>query len=431
MRWILGAVLLAAALGVGWLAYDRLTADDTRGPRERTPAPVSAAPIERGPLTLHRTWSGTLESSARFVVAPKVAGRIEKLTVDLADPVERGQIVAHLDAAEFEQAVEQARAELAVADATVSAARKTLQITEREYERATSLGDRGVLSASTLDTAKARRLEGTAAVEVARAEARRARSALEAARIRLGYTQITADWPDPDTRRVVAERLVDAGETVAANTPLMSIVDLDPLTGVIYASETDYPRLEIDREVELVTDAWPDRRFAARVHRIAPVFRENSRQARVELRVDNPDEALKPGMFIRATIPLARVDDALIVPVEALVVRGGEDGVFIVDDQSTARWRPVRAGIRDRDRVQITGDGLTGRVVTLGQQLLDDGSPVVVTETGAPPRGGSVASSAAPAAGVRPAEPSAPAVPDTAPDPAPDPAPAPPAERRP
>lgn len=421
MRWILRAVMLAALLGVGWLVFGRLTADDTGGPRERTAAPVSAAAIERGPLTLHRTWSGTLESSARFVVAPKVAGRIVELTVDLADPVERGQIVARLDAAEFEQAVEQARAELAVAEATISAARSTLKITEREYERATSLGDRGVLSASTLDTAKARRLEGTAAVEVARAEARRARSALEAARIRLGYTGVTADWPDPDSRRVVAERLVDAGETVAANTPLMSIVDLDPLTGVIYASEKDYPRLEIGREVELTTDAWPERAFAARIHRIAPVFRENSRQARVELRVDNPDEALKPGMFIRATIPLARVDDALIVPVEALVVRGGEDGVFIIDDQSTARWRPVRAGIRDGERVQITGDGLAGRVVTLGQQLLDDGSPVAVTEQGAPPRGGSVASSAAPAAGVRPAaaaapaEPNAPTVPDTAP----------------
>ncbi|MCA9540329.1 MAG: hypothetical protein KC620_15630, partial [Myxococcales bacterium] len=68
---------------------------------------------------------------------------------------------------------------------------------------------------------------------------------------------------------------------------------------------------------------------------------------------------------------------------EALTVRGGVDGVFVLDaDGQTARWRPVMVGLRDAGRVQISGDGLTGQVVTLGQQLIDDGSPVVLAEVG-------------------------------------------------
>lgn len=419
MRWILGLGVLAALAGIGYLVYTRLT--DTDAPaRERMIAPVSAAPIDRGPIALRRTSSGTLESSARFVVAPKVAGRVARLTVDLADPVERGQVVALLDAAEFEQAVEQAKADLAVAEANITEARSTLQITERELERITALGGRGVISASTADTAKAEKLAGTAAVAVARAQARRAQASLEAARIRLSYTRITADWPESvqreggadregsadradtgraDTGRVVAERFVDAGETISANTPLLTIVDLDPLTGVIYVTEKDYPRLAIGQPVEIVTDAWPDRTFAARIHRIAPVFRETSRQARIELRVDNADRALRPGMFIRATITLEVVDDATTVPIEALVMRGDRDGVFVIDpDGRTVHFRAVELGIRDGDRVQVTGDGLTGRVVTLGQQLLDEGSPVKVTDkVGAAPAAPAPGPPAAPA----------------------------------
>jgi len=78
--------------------------------------PVELAPIEHGPIARRRTFSGTLEPHAELVVAPKIAGRIEELAVDLADRVTRGQVVARLDDnAERLQAVAQAEADLAVA----------------------------------------------------------------------------------------------------------------------------------------------------------------------------------------------------------------------------------------------------------------------------------------------------------------------------
>jgi RND family efflux transporter MFP subunit len=179
----------------------------------------------------------------------------------------------------------------------------------------------------------------------------------------------------------VAERFVEEGETVAANEPLFRIVELDPITAVVHVTERDYAGLRDGQTATLRTDAYPARTFDGRIERIAPVFRETTRQARVELRIDNPDLRLKPGMFVRASVVLDEVADATVVPASALTTRDGREGLFVVaEDGATVDWRPVQAGIRDDQRVQVLDAAdLAGRqVVTLGQQLLDDGSPVSV-----------------------------------------------------
>jgi RND family efflux transporter MFP subunit len=383
MRWIIGSFLVAAVIVLGWAVFDRLTSVEIQQSSPDGPhaAPVAVAPFEQRRIELKRVYSGTLEARAQFLVAPKVGGRIEKLTVDLSDPVERGQVVCILDDAEFVQTVEQARADLAVAEAIILESTNALVIADRELERVNSLHDRSVVSESQLDVAKADQMAKAASVQVAKARAERARAVLESANIRLGYTRVIASWTDPDKERVVAERYVDAGETVTANTPLMRIVDLHPMNGVIFATENDYAFLRVGQPVVLTTDAYPDRVFKGKIQRIAPVFRRASRQARIELEIDNQDQALKPGMFIRAEITLDTAENAVIVPVEALVIRNKTDGVFVVDENGqTVRWRPVQIGIRDADRVQVIGEGLSGYVVTLGQQLIDDGSEVVIPQ---------------------------------------------------
>jgi RND family efflux transporter MFP subunit len=165
-------------------------------------------------------------------------------------------------------------------------------------------------------------------------------------------------------------------------------VEIDPITGVFFVTERDYGRLAEGQTVDLATDAYPGETFEGRITRIAPVFKETTRQARVELTVDNAEGRLKPGMFIRATVVLDRVADAVLVPEAALARRNDQTGVFLLaEDGRSVKWRPVTPGIREGDRVQILGDDLSGRVVTLGQQLVDDGSPVVLpgdAETGRP-----------------------------------------------
>ena len=382
-------LLLGVLLIGGWTVYHRLQGQSPAGgKRGGTQAvPVEVAPIERGTIELRRTFSGTLEATARFVVAPKITGRIQQLTVDFADPVEQGQVVAVLDNDEYVQAVAQAEADMAVARANRTEAQSALEIATREGQRVETLRKRGVASESQLDTARADQLAKRARLAVADAQVTRAEAALETAKIRLGYTQVTAQWTGPGIMRVVAERFVDEGDTVSANTPLLSIVSLDPITGVIFVTEKDYARLRPGQPVILTTDAYTGEQFPGKIARIAPVFRQAVRQARVDLTIDNPQSRLKPGMFIRAAVVLDRVTDATIVPAPALTTRNDETGVFVVSaDGNSVAWRPVTPGIREDQRVQVDGESLTGRVVTLGQQLVDDGSAITIpanaTDTG-------------------------------------------------
>jgi len=341
--------------------------------------PVEISSIVHGPIELYRTFSGTLEARAEFVVAPKVSGRVERLSVNIADPVERGQVVGELDSEEYIQVVAQARADLEVARANLAEARSALEIANRELTRFKTLRQRGVASESQFDSVQANELAKHAELEVAMAQVVRAEASLESARIRLGYTRITAGWSGGNDQRVVAERFVDEGEMVSANTPLLRIVELDPITGVVFVSERDYSRLHPGQEILLTTDAFPGQEFKGRIERIAPVFQQATRQARVELVINNPGQRLKPGMFIRTTVMLDRAEDAIIIPENALTRRDDRLGVFLVaEDGRSVRWHELTVGIRDGERVQVIGEALSGQVVTLGQQLLDDGSPIYI-----------------------------------------------------
>lgn len=377
---ILAMFVVAGLIVLVWSRLQRPGESAGRGQRPLA-VPVEVAKIEQGLIELHRTFSGSLESTAKFVVAPKVSGRVEDLAVDLADTVERGQVVAQLDNDEYIQNVAQAKADLVVARANRSEAKSALEIAHRKLKRIQTLKERGVASDSQLDAAKAEQLSAQAKLEVAKAQATKAQASLESARIRLGYTSVSADWTEGDDNRLVAERFVDEGDTVSAGSPLMSIVELDPITGVIFVTEKDYARLRIGQSVKLITDAFDNEFFEGRVSRIAPIFQESTRQARVEFIVDNPDHRLKPGMFIRATIVLERVARAVIIPDTALTKRNDKTGLFLVDqERKKVSWREVRLGIRQGNKVQVLGPGLSGWVVTLGQQMLDDGSIITIPE---------------------------------------------------
>jgi len=376
-------LLLGAAAGAGGLIFRQLQDHEKtvkQGDAARS-SPVETALIETGPIVLKRTFSGTLEPLADFVVSPKVSGRIEKLLVDISDTVTQGQVVGQLDNAEYVQAVTQAQADLVVAEANLAKAKSDLENADREFERTVKLRKRGIASDSEFDALKADQLAKKALLQVARAELTKAASSLETAKIRLGYTRITASWTGGDGDRLVAERYYDEGQTVAANQPLLLIVELDPILGVVYVTEKDYAHLRPGQTVSLTTDAYGDSAFFGRIERIAPIFQKTTRQARVEMIIENPGHRLKPGMFMRAAVVLKKVLETTIVPEQALTTRDNRPGLFVVSkDGKSVIWRPVKVGIREGARVQVEGEGLSGRVVTLGQQLIKNGSAVTLPE---------------------------------------------------
>ena len=152
---ILMVLLIGAAAGLGWVIFGEFQdrAGSRRSGKVLRPVPVEVVQIQCGPIVLRRTFSGELEALAEFVVAPKVSGRVERVFVNIADTVKRGQVVAELDNDEYVQAVAQAQADLVVARANLSEAKSALEIANREFKRTESLLTRGIASDSVFDAA--------------------------------------------------------------------------------------------------------------------------------------------------------------------------------------------------------------------------------------------------------------------------------------
>jgi len=352
---------------------------------------VEVAPVETGTIRDVGTFTGSIVARSHYVVAPKVSGRLKRLTVDIGDSVRRGQLIAELDDDEYAQAVEQSRAELAVAKANVSQAASSLHTARRELERVEKLRGKKIASESELDVARAGHDSAAARQEVALAEVSRREAALGAAEVRLSYTRIRASWEDGTparaaAERVVGERFVHEGTMLGAGSPIVSVLDLASVRAVVHVVERDYSRVGVGHAAVVKVDAFPDREFPGKVVRVAPLLRESSRQARVEVDVPNSGGALKPGMFARVSVIFGVHEGVTIVPTDALARRDERRGVFVLDEAGgKASFVPVTVGMVEGPRAEIVKPELSGRVVTLGLHLLEDGSAVILSgETGGP-----------------------------------------------
>jgi len=377
---LLLAVLAIVAMA-GWQVYKRLpgSAVQKSTGRPAVSVAVEVKPIERGVIRDIGVFTGSLEAKSQFVVASKVAGWLKKLVVNIGDEVSRNQVIAIVDDEEFTQQVEQARAELEVAKANAANCASDLDIAKREYERAQALREKQIASVSELDASEAAFNACQTRYKVSVAQVAQKDAAMKAADVRLSYTKVRALWEEGDQRRVVGERFVDEGALLQVNEPIVSVLENNPLVAVVHVIERDYPKVKLGQEAVVTTDAYPARSFAGTIVRIAPLLRESSRQARVEVDVPNPEYLLKPGMFVRVQVEFARREDATLVPLPALVRRNGKEGVFIVDiGNRKARFVPVTTGIINGELAEITGPQISGLVVTMGNHLLEDGSGIVL-----------------------------------------------------
>lgn len=388
---VVGVVVVVVVGVVVWQAYERILAAGVQKGAQRTGGPVAVEtqPVRRGGIRDIGVFTGSLTPKSQFVVAPKVTGWLQELLVDIGDSVSRNQVVAVLDDEQFARQVEQATAELQVAKANVENSTSDLDLAKREYERVTALREKQIASAAELDTVSAAYSAAQTQLKVAQAQAEQKEAALKVAELQLSYTKVRAFWEGGDPNRVVGERFVDEGALVSVNQQIVSILENNPLTAVVFVIERDYPKMSIGQEAAVTTDAYPGKLFTGVIRRIAPLLKESSRQARVEIEIPNADQLLKPGMFVRAQVEFASHAEVTLVPITALVRRDGKQGVFVVEKSAAegsppgapaflARFMPVTTGIVSGEMAEVVQPAISGAVVTLGNHLLEDGSRVIL-----------------------------------------------------
>jgi len=375
-------VLVVVAALIGWQVYQKiLPSSNQPAYRQNLPVAVDITPVIKSTISEVGIYTGSLLPDSQFIVAPKIAGKLEKIFVDIGDEIKQGQLIALIDDDEFVQHLDQARAELDVAKANIEENRSALILKQREFERAKTLREKKIVSEAELDAAEAQHKAALAKQKVVLAQANQKESELKTAQVRLDYTRIKASWRNGSAARIVGERYVDEGAMLSANAPIASVIDISTLTAVIHVIERDYPRVRPGQAALITTDAYPGRTFTGTIERVAPILKEAARQAQVEIAISNSDKVLKPGMFVRVELEFDRHENATVVPLNALTKTNSHHSVFLADIENMQVKRiPVEVGITNKDMAEIIEPEIKGFVVTVGQHLLEDGSEITLPE---------------------------------------------------
>src|ERR1017187_2729172 len=264
--------------------------------------------VARGDLMQAVTATGTLNPVLNVTVGCQVSGRISKLNVDFNSPVTNGQLIAEIDPRTYLAQADQARADLANAQAN-------LELQQAQAQRSAELFTNKLISGSDYDTAIATRDEGQAMVLIKQAS-------LTNALANLGYCKIYS--PVDGT---VISRNVDVGQTVAASmsAPVLFQIanDLAKMQSDANVSEADKSSVEEGQNVSFSVDAFPDRKFAGKVKQIrnSPTTVQNVVTYDVVIEVGNPDLKLRPGMTANASVITAERPGVLKIPNAALRFR--------------------------------------------------------------------------------------------------------------
>ncbi len=376
-------VILVAALAIRIVMLFNKGTGGGQGQQQKPAVAVEAEAVRTGPISEIREFTGSVYAYYQYIVAPKVSGRVIRISKRIGDRVKTGEMIALIDDAEYQQAVYEAQANLRIAEASLAEAQSQFELARQEKERAESLASKGIMTSAELDAAVTAFSAQQSRLALAGAQIEQRQASLKTSGIRLGYTRLAASAPG-----YIGERFIDEGALLAPNNAVASVIGIDSVIVRTTITERDYTFINKGQQAEVSVDAYPGKIFLGKVTRIAPMLQESSRVAQMEVEVLNESLQLKPGMFARVRVVTAEKDGAQIVPTRAVIAINGETCVFSVRaGETTAKRVVVLTGIVTPEITEIVSPPLEGRIITLGQHLLDDGSPILVNENGSGSKG--------------------------------------------
>jgi HlyD family secretion protein len=417
---LLGIAVIIAGLALGYVfLFSPAKAISVTSVQVDTGAPSSGESV--------LTASGYIVAHHKIAVGAKVMGRVAWIGVEKGDLVQAGQVLVRLEDSEFRAQVNQATANLAAAEARldqlkagsrpqeklkdkagVMQAEANLKTAEAEYERTEKLYRAGVASKAEYDRALAERDTALAMVESARqssamtdigprAEEIRAAAAqvqqMKAARD-YAITQLEATEIKAPIAGTVLQRIVERGEMVSpsafggsgARTSVVDLADLNDLQAELDISQTDFARLKMGQRAEIIPEAFPNLRYSGFIAEIAPEANRAKSTVQVKVKVDNPNEQLRPEMSARVNFlsekAAANVDNKaaarVLVPKAAVIKKDGTSFVFVVKGNKVEQ-RVIRTGDEVGDAYLVL-DGLSGSesVAMAGNDKLRDGDRVKI-----------------------------------------------------
>jgi RND family efflux transporter MFP subunit len=359
---------------------------------------VKTTPVVETPFGETVTANGTLAAFDQTTVSVKVPGRVRTIGVDLGSVVQKGQVIAQLEPEDYRLRVQQAEASLSQArarlglapdgtddavdperTATVRQARAVLDEARFNRDRAARLVEQGVIAKAEFDTANAGFKVAEGRYQDAYEEIRnrqgvmaQRRSELALARQQLKDTSVVAPLDG-----IVQEKRASVGEYMAAGTPVVNIVRMDPLRLRAEIPERESQTVRPGQNVRVTVDGDTNV-YTGQITRLSPVIAEQSRVLLVEADVRNNGK-LRPGSFAHAEIVTNDSKMAVTVPNNAIVTFAGIEKVLVVQN-GKALEKPITTGRRTAEFTEIVAGITIGEKVIVDPGNLQTGQDVQVVD---------------------------------------------------
>ena len=311
--------------------------------------PVKVMKLEKQNIAKTLDYTANLEADEQVYYAPAATGRIEKIYVEVGDRIKQGQVLVEMDRTQLHQAQVQ------------------LKNLETEYNRAKMLNETQSISKQAYDAAVTQ-------YEVAKSNVDFLKE----------NTQMLAPFNGVVTGKFFENGEVYTGMAAGGATKpsIISIERINPLKAHVNISEQYFPMLKAGTEVQLKSDIYPDRVFNGKVNIVYPTIDKSSRTFTVEVKIQNSDEALRPGMFGTFNFFIGETNTVVVPAIAVLKLQGANNRYVFLNNNGKAKRIDVTIGKRFDDQLEIISDQIHegSELIVVGQARLIDGSPISITK---------------------------------------------------
>lgn len=374
---------------------------------------VKVTEAKKSSISIYVEYAGKVAPVEEVSIASKLPGRVELVRADVGTEVKKGDLLFQLDTkatnaqlSQSKAAVDYAQAGLVKAtdssiiqevlklEAAVQKAQQQYDDAKRSQDRTKALYDTGAVSKremegadtllknaevdlksakDNLKTLTEKTAPQTAAV--ASAQLKQAQATYESALIQVSDSSVTAPIDG-----IVSMRNIDEGEFVSAGMPVFTVIDTTTVIITVNVPDTTVKKLRTGGQVPVKITALPENEFTAAIETISPAADARTMAYTVKLRLENPDNVIKPGMLAKVSLPLESKSGILAVPNESIVVEDSIQYVFLVEKEKVKKAR-ISTGLSN-DRITEITEGLTegAAVITEGQSFLNEGEQVNISK---------------------------------------------------
>lgn len=356
---------------------------------ERLTPAVEAVQAQLGSLPLTERLSGVVKANHQVEIYPEISAAVERVHVENGDQVNQGQPLVQLRDREFRERLKQAQAGYQIAVAQAKQAEARLQKIQTDLQRTRTLADKNLASPTELETIQTEAISAEADFELARARVEQAQATVDEREEALAQTVIRA--PVSGT---VGNRYAEIGMLVSSGTRLFTIGQLDSVTVEVVLTDRMLSYIQSGMRADILSEGLSFGSASARLTRISPFLHPVTHSTDAEIDMPNPEQQLRPGMFVTVDVFYGESDQATLIPLSALYENpaSGATGVFVSRDSIVGEpinnaaaaepasltqpinfaFVPVQVIAKGRMHAGISGVSPGSWIVTIGQDLLGE-----------------------------------------------------------